>query len=262
MQLTQLAPPADLARWVHSFRRYRFTPADAAGFSLLPGTGAELWLRCGGSLQAGNRPLDSGVLCLRQARLALRQQDLDVFAVRLRAGALPCFSATPMSALVDRYAPFAALWRAREAAAFAAIARCDDFAAQCALAARLLQRQLRPEPLLDAMQQLAGTIYEQHAGFRLADYAERAGQPRRTLSQAFRQTQGIGAKYYHRLCRFERFLRDGLYHDNAPLAVLALDNGYYDQAHLSRDVGLLARVSPGLLLRRPAARLFYSPRPA
>ena len=33
---------------------------------------------------------------------------------------------------------------------------------------------------------------------------------RNSLSRQFRDIQGTGAKYFHRLCRFERFLRDAL----------------------------------------------------
>jgi len=44
------------------------------------------------------------------------------------------------------------------------------------------------------------------------------------------------------------------------LAGLAVDHGYYDQAHMQHEILQLSHQSPGRLLAQNESRLFYSPR--
>lgn len=259
MKQLQALPSPLLAPWIHSFRRYAFAADDPAWLTRFPGTGAELWLEEADGHAA--RHSEDGLLCLRSVCLPMRQSGQTVFAIRFRAGALPFFTRTPLAALVDRFTPPASIWP-EAGSTLAAIRHCRDFAAQCAQAEEFLLARLHARPELEAMHRLAGTMHEACAGFVLGEYAEQQDCHRSHLSRQFHATQGVSAKYYHRLCRFERFLRAALFDPQPSLAGLACEYGYYDQAHLHRDVRQFSRSSPLQLLKDASPRLFYSPRPA
>ncbi|MZG13744.1 helix-turn-helix domain-containing protein [Streptomyces sp. SID5914] len=81
----------------------------------------------------------------------------------------------------------------------------------------------------------------------ISTLVDELGCSRRHLARSFGETVGLTPKSYARLIRFERAiarLSDG----DADLGSIALECGYYDQAHLNRDVHAFAGVSPGTLL--------------
>ena len=259
MLVQHAVPGGDLGHWIHSYRLYTFTPQDAAHFDCLPGTGAELWLIGSGDPDADEAPLTSGLLCLRSTPLTFAQAGLRVFSIRFRAGALPVFSRRPLAELVDRYTPVAALWSANALAPLAAARRSADFGEQCLAAERFLLAQRNADRRSETMQRVAADIYALSADFALGDYAAARHTDRSVLSRQFRATQGISAKHYHRLCRFEHFLRAALFCAEPSLAGLAVDHGYSDQAHMQREVRAISRQSPRQLIARRDSRLFYAP---
>lgn len=260
MLLQQARPTASLAHWIHSFRQYCFAPGDSAPLVGLPGTGAELWL-CEGSPAARNpASLQDGVWVPRSLCFSLRPERLHIFAIRFRAGALPFFTDRALSDLVDRYTPLEALWDEGARRPLAGLHHSPHFEEQCRLAEDFLRAQLRAGKALERSQALASAMFEHSADFALADYAEQVHCDRSHLSRQFRAVCGTSAKYFHRLCRFERFLRDALFSPDTSLAGLAVDHGYFDQAHMSNEVRALTRQSPRTLLARKETRVFYAQR--
>jgi AraC-like DNA-binding protein len=78
---------------------------------------------------------------------------------------------------------------------------------------------------------------------RIADLANEIGWSRRHFGERFRDEIGLAPKQAARILRFERagaLLRRG----HQDLAELAVECGYYDQAHLSNDWRMLAGCSP------------------
>lgn len=76
----------------------------------------------------------------------------------------------------------------------------------------------------------------------VGELAAELGRSRRHLAAAFREQLGLPPKALARLLRFERAvarLRAG-----ADLATLALDCGYFDQAHFSRDFRAFTGMTP------------------
>lgn len=78
---------------------------------------------------------------------------------------------------------------------------------------------------------------------RIADLANEIGWSRRHFGERFRAELGLAPKQAARILRFERaaaLLRRG----HLDLAQLAVECGYYDQAHLSNEWHTLAGCSP------------------
>jgi AraC-like DNA-binding protein len=75
------------------------------------------------------------------------------------------------------------------------------------------------------------------------------GADRRTFVPEFRRTVGVAPKRYERVCRFNRTIEAIRGPDAAPLAMIAAEHGYADQAHLSREIRHFALASPSRLHR-------------
>ncbi|WP_407568682.1 helix-turn-helix domain-containing protein [Deinococcus altitudinis] len=89
---------------------------------------------------------------------------------------------------------------------------------------------------------------------RMADLAEELGVSPRTLERQFLQEVGIGAKTLSRLIRFETAYNTLSGAPQTPLASLAYEMGFADQAHLTREFRALSGLTPGHFARLAGAR--------
>jgi AraC-like DNA-binding protein len=77
--------------------------------------------------------------------------------------------------------------------------------------------------------------------------AARAGMSPRQVHRLCLEAAGLGPKRLARIVRFQRALRSLTARRGPALAALALDAGYCDQAHLTREVRRLVGTTPGAL---------------
>ncbi|HEY1737698.1 MAG TPA: helix-turn-helix domain-containing protein [Acidimicrobiia bacterium] len=82
----------------------------------------------------------------------------------------------------------------------------------------------------------------------VADIADALGCTPRTLHRRSVQSFGYGPKMLHRVLRFRRFMWLAERDAGAQLVTLAVDAGYADQPHLSRECNDLAGLAPRPLL--------------
>ena len=85
---------------------------------------------------------------------------------------------------------------------------------------------------------------------RVETLADELGFSERQLRRRCHAAVGYGPKTLQRVLRFRRFLRQAETGDD--LARIALDAGYADQAHLTRDCARLSGLTPGQLIRTRA----------
>lgn len=86
---------------------------------------------------------------------------------------------------------------------------------------------------------------------RVDRVAARLGVTARHLRRAFAENVGIGPKDYARTVRLQRAL--GMTATSKDWGRIAVDAGYYDQAHLIGDFRELVGLTPGAFLKRPTA---------
>jgi AraC-like DNA-binding protein len=104
------------------------------------------------------------------------------------------------------------------------------------------------EPRATEVQQAIAQLVRNRGALTVTDFAGAAGLGDRQLRRACLRHSGLGPKQLSRILRFRhasKLLRDGA--EN--LAGVALDCGYYDQAHMIREFRLLAGTSPLRYLR-------------
>jgi AraC-like DNA-binding protein len=77
----------------------------------------------------------------------------------------------------------------------------------------------------------------------IASLAFAAGISQRQFERLFKSRAGVSAKLLQRVVRFHR-VAGRLLEDSSDLATLAIDTGFFDQAHMSHEFRMLAEVSP------------------
>lgn len=82
--------------------------------------------------------------------------------------------------------------------------------------------------------------------------AQTTGTSERTLRRRCHEHFGYGAKTLDRILRLQRFLATCRSDVEASLSALALDTGYADQAHLTRETRELTSLSPREIRRQLA----------
>jgi len=80
--------------------------------------------------------------------------------------------------------------------------------------------------------------------------AREIGWSRKHLAQRFAAVTGFSPQRYRSLARFERFSAAIAARPDESLAMLAIDAGYHDQPHMSREVQAFGAMTPGELRRR------------
>jgi AraC-like DNA-binding protein len=159
----------------------------------------------------------------------------------------------PMHELADRVVPIeAVLGRAGDELP-ERLAEAPGWEARFAVLDRLLVRRLEaaraPAAGVEhAWWRLVGT----HGATPVERLAEEVGWSRRHLFARFREHTGLPPKVFARILRFQRAAALMARPDGPSLCEIALDCGYYDQAHLNRDFHAFAGRTPTELM---AARL-------
>jgi AraC-like DNA-binding protein len=162
-------------------------------------------------------------------------------ALRFSGGLGPALVGVPADALTDHTFELEQLWSAAEAR------RLTEQVAENpvgALTAWLLERARRSpaDPLGARVATMAA------GGLPIATMADRTGLSARQLHRRCLPLFGYGPRHLARVLRLMRAVDEG--RAGLPLAEVAAESGYYDQAHLSREVRALTGTTPTALLTR------------
>lgn len=169
--------------------------------------------------------------------------------VRFRVGAAGAALGLPVAELRDQGVPLAELWgpeaRGLEDRVAAAPTRKD---ALLALIGGVARRLPAPEAADHEVRRAA--LMLARSGADAGTAARAVGLSERQLRRRFEQAIGYGPATLTRVLRFQRFLHraNAPGADTTPLALLAAEAGYADQAHLARECRRLAGLAPGALL--------------
>lgn len=98
---------------------------------------------------------------------------------------------------------------------------------------------------------LAASIIERRGLVSVDQLASCAGVSSRQLERRFLQEVGLGPKLLARIVRFQQVFR--AVESNPAWADVAIECGYYDQAHLIRDFNQFAQQTPAVLLASKSA---------
>jgi AraC-like DNA-binding protein len=176
---------------------------------------------------------------------------VDLIGVRFSPGGAMPYLSTPASDLTDQIARLDDLWGAAAAEAYERLREAGDLAGRIAvLDDVLLGRLSSTKRAPDERVLTASELVSAHSGsITVQGLAEATGLGRRQLERRFLAVVGTSPKVAARIARFRgsvsRLHRD----PEVDLSGLALDSGYADQAHFTREFKALAGVTPGAYRR-------------
>jgi AraC-like DNA-binding protein len=235
------APAPDLAPWIECFwtRAAGPAPSGAETYRVLPDGCADILFALGGGVDAFVvGPMTRALVVPASSRTRL-------VGVRFHPGAAGAFLPVPLRTLVDQRVALDAVWTEsagaaeRLAEASAAGRAVDGFESE--LRERLRRAAAFPSP---RTRTLIETLAAEPDSASVSDMAARAGITRQHLRRVFEQHVGYGPKKLARILRLRRAVRLIESRGPATLATVALDAGYYDQAHMNADFRDLAGRSP------------------
>jgi AraC-like DNA-binding protein len=177
--------------------------------------------------------------------LAQIAADVTAVGVRFGPGAAGAALGQPAHELQDRTVDLADLWGAagRELAERMALAPPS---ARPALLAAAVARRLRDAPAPDAVVRRAATLLA--SGMAVAQTGREVGLGERHLRRRFHDAVGYGPKTLQRIMRMRRFLDLVEAMPERDVGRAAVEVGYADQPHLTRETTALTGLSPVALL--------------
>lgn len=239
----ELPPPAYLAQHVACFwtRSTGDARADLQSRILPDGCIDVIWVGERPAAIAG--PATTAVQAMLPAWSTL-------VGVRLRPGAAPGLLGLPSSELLDAEVPLRDVWGRATPDLAAQIAELPDVTTKLAAVEAIVAGRLADADPPDRLIAEATAWLGAHPGGQVGVLGRRLGLSDRQLRRRCEATIGYGPKTLHRVLRFQHWLRLAQCADGAEanLAILALESGYADQAHLTREVRRLAGVPPTVLL--------------
>ncbi|MGO4294683.1 AraC family transcriptional regulator [Chitinophaga sp. RAB17] len=174
-----------------------------------------------------------------------------MLGIRFHPGGLNAFTGLPLQLITDGHLSLkeiAAGWHtilepllAKENSLSGKIHSLEKF---------LLQRLPVRNIQADKIQQSISLIRQSQGGVPVATLAAQAFMSTRNFERCFLQITGVSPKKFSRIVRFIE-IKEQL-KTNAPtlLLSLALDNGFYDHAHLTREFKAFSGDSPTIYLQR------------
>jgi AraC-like DNA-binding protein len=176
-----------------------------------------------------------------------------VVAVRFRPGSAQAILGVPANELTDCIVRVEDLWGAEGRALRDRLlsARGPKEMLQLldgALEVRALRDAQRPSARL--ARHALGLITHAATPISINDLAAMIGVSSRHLRRTFSENVGIGPKEFARIMRFQRAARAHMSRTN--WTRVAMDVGYYDQAHMIREFRELTGTTPSSFAKRPS----------
>lgn len=259
MDYAEFSVPPSLRRHVQCLWRLRDSAATPAPRTLYPDGRCELIVHLGEPMRLFTLALgwQTQARCLfaAQLRSAIRLSAagvVDCIGVRLQAAASGAIAGQRLPALVDNIIDLDRL-DACFAAQLSEVCTSQSTDSYQARLWRLLEwRFLEPRigswPLDARIESAVAALDVAHGSVSIAALARSQGMSLRSLQTRFLASVGLTAKEYARVQRLQATLRY-LDRNTESLSQLAIDAGFADQSHATREVQRLTGLTPARLRR-------------
>jgi len=175
-----------------------------------------------------------------------------VIGVRLRPGATTALLGIPADSIVDDRIGLEDLCGRQATRLAEQLGELDSPEEAPTLLARLLELRARDAPAIDPVIACLTHELQPWHRTRIDDLARDLFLSSRQLRRRCLTALGYGPKTLQRLLRFQGFLALSHFHQAGSVARLAIELGYTDQAHLTRESVELAGLAPRRLLSETA----------
>jgi len=175
-----------------------------------------------------------------------------IVGARCRPGLAASLLGVPATALLNQEVPLRDVCTRLAEQLSSQVAEQRSPTEKLAVVEAALTTHLAGAGLADALVTACITWLAQHPRGRVHQLSRMSGLSSRQLQRRFSAAVGYGPKTFHRILRFQRVLalarQPQSFDRNLPL--LALETGYADQAHMTREIQRLAGRQPTALLAK------------
>ena len=186
----------------------------------------------------------------QRARMELGRR-VEFFGVVFRPGRASTFLGLPADALTDRFTPLEDVWGREGSALESDLLESSTLAGKIQRLEQALLRRLSWAPSREAGLGAMLDFIGRRRGLVSVEWLSGAsGISRQHLTRRFRQSVGIGPKFFCRVARFHAMLGEA-YRQPLDWAAVAVEYGYYDQAHLISEFKEFTGLTPGLFFCQP-----------
>ena len=182
-----------------------------------------------------------------------------VFGIQFIAGGSYPFFRASASEFANQSAELTLLWGARVAELRERLLQASDQSEMFRIAEQILLRQpARPLELHPAVR-FARDEFRSRQNFTINSMFSKIGMSQRRFIEIFQTQIGLAPKAFFCVQRFQRILRMVRGLDEVRWARVALDCGYYDQAHFIHDFREFSGLTPTQYLSRATDHLNHLP---
>lgn len=174
-------------------------------------------------------------------------QEYMMFRVHFHPGKLFRLLGIPLVDLTDQYSDAAAIINGEVEMVNESLANCSDYMEMTRVVEAYLTnkiRQVKKDHLL--IDDIATAMLAQPSRFSLDQLAHQGCLSPRQFNRKFKETIGVGPKYYSRIIRFYRAYKYSETHPKSDWSSISVLFGYTDYQHLVKDFKEFACVSPPL----------------
>ncbi len=170
-----------------------------------------------------------------------------VFGIKFKPGGFYPFYGKPLATLLDQSVDAAACFGDAAAPLARQVQDSDSsFASLCASAQACLQQRLpRPDPQTQQVNTLLAHIAQTCSLQRVEDLMAYSGLNKRALQRLFQKYIGVGPKWVIQRYRLHEAIAQVQSGKSLGWTALALELGYFDQAHFVRDFRQMVGMAPG-----------------
>jgi len=187
-------------------------------------------------------------------------QEDRVFGIQFRAGGAFPFLRMPASELENHTLELEMVWPRSTGELRERLLAATTIEAMFALAEQYLLTELvRPLELHPAVAFARGRFCKHPHRVSVAAVLSEVGLSQRRFIQLFHEQLGLTPKAFCRVRRFQRILEKVHGEAEVDWAGVAVDCGYYDQAHFIHDFREFSGLTPGLYLARATEHLNHVP---
>ena len=191
-------------------------------------------------------PAGSTVAGVHTAKFSRRLEGRShVFGVKFTPGGFRSFLTDPVSSLADRTVPVRVIFGDEVNPLEATLTASDDEATLVAAADTFFIARVPPsDPTATLAGQLVNRILSDPAIRNVDDLARAAGLGKRSLQRLFSEYVGVPPKWVIRRYRLHELVERFNSGERPDYAQLALELGYFDQAHLINDFHSIVGYTP------------------
>jgi AraC-like DNA-binding protein len=267
VEYAEYAPPASLGRHVQCLWRIRAPAGDATPQRILPDGSVELVLNLGDAFrrhepdgQIGVQPRALVVGITDRPLIIEAAGRVDLIGVRFRPGVAGGVLGIPQAALAGACHDLRDLGVRPLHGLLEVVGNADsDRDRLGCMEAGLLEASRQARPPATTVHQAAGWIVGHAGRAPIGGLAHLTGQSQRHLERQFRREVGLTPKGLARIRRFQSLVARLAGAAPPRWATLAIECGYTDQAHLTREFRAFAGTTPAAYWREthPFSDLFH-----